>query len=172
MWGFDRHVVVPDMVSLGKPMGNGYPMAGLVLRPEIIQAFGTKARYFNTFGGNAVAAAVGMAVLDVIRDERLMQNADTVGTGFAAGLRALAQRHETLGETRATGLFLGQDIVTNGQPDAARATRLVNALRQNGILISATGPKGHVLKIRPPLPFSIANVDQFLTAFDKVLTEA
>ncbi|NJS40346.1 MAG: aminotransferase class III-fold pyridoxal phosphate-dependent enzyme, partial [Rhodobacteraceae bacterium] len=86
--------------------------------------------------------------------------------------RALGQRHETLGETRATGLFLGQDILTNGQPDAARAARLVNDLRQNGILISATGPKGHVLKIRPPLPFSLANVDQFLTTFDKVLTKA
>ncbi len=172
MWGFDRHGGIPDMVSLGKPMGNGYPMAGLVLQPKVIESFGTKARYFNTFGGNAVAAAVGMAVLDVIRDEGLMQNAATVGSAFATGLRALAQRHETLGETRASGLFLGQDILTNGQPDATRATRLVNALRQNGILISATGPKGHVLKIRPPLPFSLVNVDQFLTTFDKVLTEA
>ncbi len=170
MWGFDRHGVIPDMVSLGKPMGNGYPMAGLVLQPAVIQAFGTKARYFNTFGGNAVAAAVGMAVLDVIRDEGLMLNAATVGTAFATGLSALARRHATLGDTRATGLFLGQDIVTDGQPDAARAARLVNALRQNGILISATGPKGHVLKIRPPLPFTLANVDQFLNSFDQVLT--
>jgi 4-aminobutyrate aminotransferase-like enzyme len=172
MWGFERHGLIPDMVSLGKPMGNGYPMAGLVLQPQVIEAFGTKSRYFNTFGGNAVAAAVGMAVLDVIRDEGLMQNAAAVGTAFAIGLRALAQRHDTLGETRATGLFLGLDILTDGQPDAARATRLVNDLRQNGILISATGPKGHVLKIRPPLPFSLANVDQFLTTFDNVLTKA
>ncbi len=170
MWGFDRHGLIPDMVSLGKPMGNGYPMAGLVLQPHIIEAFGTKARYFNTFGGNAVAAAVGLAVLDVIRDEGLMENAATVGTAFAAGLRDLATRHETLGETRAAGLFLGTDILTGGQPDATRAGRIVNALRQNGILISATGPQGHILKIRPPLPFSLANADQFLTTLDRVLT--
>ena len=169
MWGFARHGLIPDMVSLGKPMGNGYPMAGLVVQPGIIEAFGTKARYFNTFGGNAVAAAVGMAVLDVIRDEGLMQNAATVGAAFATGLRALGQRYETLGETRAAGLFLGVDIVTNGQPDATRAARLVNALRQNGILISATGPLGHTLKIRPPLVFSTANTDQFLDRLDTIL---
>jgi 4-aminobutyrate aminotransferase-like enzyme len=170
MWGFDRRGLIPDMVSLGKPMGNGYPMAGLVLQPAIIEAFGTKARYFNTFGGNAVAAAVGLAVLDVIRDEGLMENAAAVGTTFAAGLRDLATRHETLGETRAAGLFLGTDILTDGQPDATRAGRIVNALRQNGILISATGPQGHILKIRPPLPFSLANAEQFLTTLDRVLT--
>lgn len=169
MWGFERHGLLPDMVSLGKPMGNGYPMAGLVLQPQVIADFGSKARYFNTFGGNAVAAAVGLAVLDVIRDEALMANAATVGAAFAAGLRSLAQRHDCIGETRAVGLFLGTDILTDGQPDATRAARLVNDLRQNGILISATGPRGHILKIRPPLPFSLANVDQFLTTLDRVL---
>jgi 4-aminobutyrate aminotransferase-like enzyme len=169
MWGFQRHGIVPDMVSLGKPMGNGYPMAGLVLQPRVIAEFGAKARYFNTFGGNAVAAAVGLAVLDVIRDEGLMQNAATVGTAFAAGLRDLATRHDTIGDTRAAGLFLGTDVLTNGQPDGQRAARLVNDLRQEGVLISATGPQGHVLKIRPPLPFSLANVDQFLTTLEKVL---
>ncbi|MDX5350766.1 MAG: aminotransferase class III-fold pyridoxal phosphate-dependent enzyme [Paracoccaceae bacterium] len=169
-WGFQRHGLVPDMVSMGKPMGNGYPMAGLVLQPAIIAEFGAKARYFNTFGGNAVAAAVGLAVLDVIRDEGLQQNAATVGTAFAKGLRDLAGRHETLGETRAAGLFLGQTILTDGQPDPARTARLVNALRENRILISSTGPAGDSLKIRPPLPFSLGNVDQFLTTLDKVLT--
>jgi 4-aminobutyrate aminotransferase-like enzyme len=169
MWGFQRHDLVPDMVSLGKPMGNGYPMAGLVIQPQVIADFGAKARYFNTFGGNAVAAAVGLAVLDVIRDEALMQNAALVGAVFAEGLRDLGLRHECLGETRSAGLFLGTDILTDGHPDAARAGRLVNDLRRAGILISATGPQGHILKIRPPLPFSLANVDQFLTTFDKVL---
>jgi 4-aminobutyrate aminotransferase-like enzyme len=170
MWGFERHGLLPDMVSLGKPMGNGYPMAGLVLQPQVIADFGSKARYFNTFGGNAVAAAVGLAVLDVIRDEGLMANAATVGAAFATGLRSLAQRHNCIGETRAAGLFLGTDILSDGQPDATRAARLVNDLRQNGILISATGPRGHILKIRPPLPFSLANVDHFLTTLDRVLT--
>lgn len=172
MWGFERHGLLPDMVSLGKPMGNGYPLAGLVLQPQVIAEFGAKARYFNTFGGNAVAAAVGLAVLDVIRDEGLMQNAATVGAAFAEGLRALSAKHETLGETRAAGLFLGSDILTDGKPDATRAARIVNALRQERILISATGPEGHILKIRPPLPFSLENADLFLTTLDRVLGNA
>lgn len=170
MWGFQRHGVIPDMVSMGKPMGNGFPLAGLALRPEVIADFGQKARYFNTFGGNAVAAAVGLAVLDVIRDERLRENAETVGAAFAQGLRLLAQRHEALGETRAAGLFIGQTIQTDGRPDPARTARLVNALRDARILISSTGPTGDSLKIRPPLPFSLADVDQVLTTLDGLLS--
>jgi 4-aminobutyrate aminotransferase-like enzyme len=169
MWGFERHGVIPDMVSLGKPMGNGYPLAGLVLQPEVIAEFGQKARYFNTFGGNAVAAAVGLSVLDVIRDEGLMQNAATVGTALADGLRALATRHEGLGETRATGLFIGQTIQKDGQPNPERTTRLVNSLRDAGILLSSTGPLGDSLKIRPPLPFSASDVDQVLATLDRLL---
>jgi len=169
MWGFQRHGILPDMVSLGKPMGNGYPVAGLVLRPDLAAEFGGKTRYFNTFGGNAVAAAVGLAVLDVIRDEALMANAARVGAALAQGLGALAARHEALGETRAAGLCLGTDVVTDGRPDPARAARLVNALCRAGILISATGPLGHTLKIRPPLPFSLGNADQLLTTLDTVL---
>lgn len=168
-WGFQRHGMTPDMVSMGKPMGNGYPLAGLVLKPETIAEFGQKARYFNTFGGNAVAAAVGLAVLDVIRDEGLQQNAETTGQAFAQGLKSLAQRHETLGETRAAGLFIGQTILADGQPDPARTARLVNALREHHILISSTGPRGDSLKIRPPLPFSLADVDQVLTTLDRLL---
>lgn len=169
MWGFTRHGVVPDMVSMGKPMGNGYPLAGLALRPEVIARFGAEARYFNTFGGNAVAAAVGNAVLDVIEGEGLIENAARVGAALAAGLRDLASRHASLGDLRAEGLFLGQDIVAEGAPDAALAARIVNRLREEGVLISATGPKGHVLKIRPPLTFSLENVDYFLTRMARAL---
>ncbi len=169
MWGFARHGVIPDLVSLGKPMGNGYPVAGLVLRPEVIAEFGAKARYFNTFGGNAVAAATAMAVLQVIEDEGLMQNAARVGTRFRTGLQDLAARHAALGEIRGAGLFLAADIVTDGQPDRARAARIVNALRMERILISATGAEGHILKIRPPLVFSDANADLFLDKLDTVL---
>jgi 4-aminobutyrate aminotransferase-like enzyme len=168
-WGFQRHGLIPDMVSMGKPMGNGYPMAGLVLKPETIAEFGQKARYFNTFGGNAVAAAVGLAVLDVIHDEALQQNAQTTGHAFTQGLKTLAQRHETLGETRAAGLFIGQTILTDGKPDPARTARLVNRLREHHILISSTGPRGDSLKIRPPLPFSLKDVDQVLTTLDRLL---
>lgn len=169
MWGFARHGLIPDMVSLGKPMGSGYPMAGLVVQPGTLAAFGQNTRYFNTFGGNAVAAAVGEAVLDVIEDEGLIENAARVGAALADGMRALASRHATLGETRAAGLFLGTDILTDGQPDGAKAVRIVNDLRRAGILISTTGPLGHILKIRPPLPFSLANADQILTTLDSLL---
>jgi len=142
-------------------MGNSYPVAGLVLQPQVIAEFGSKARYFNTFGGNAVAAAPANAVLSVIEDEGLMQNAARVGRLFHEGLAALATRHDALGDIRSAGLFLGLDIVTDGQPDRNRAARLVNRLRDARILISATGPKGHVLKIRPPLVFSAENVAPF-----------
>ncbi len=171
MWGFVRHGVIPDMVSLGKPMGNGYPVAGLVLQPQVIAEFGSKARYFNTFGGNAVAAATANAVLSVIEDEGLMQNAARVGRLFHEGLAALATRHDALGDIRSAGLFLGLDIVTDGQPDRNRAARLVNRLRDARSLISATGPKGHVLKIRPPLVFSAENVALFCATLDHILTD-
>ncbi len=171
MWGFQRHGLVPDMVSLGKPMGNGYPVAGLVMRPDVIAAFGAKARYFNTFGGNAVAAATAMAVLEVIEGEGLQANAARVGAYFRDGLLSLARLHDGLGPLRSAGLFLGQDIVTEDQPDAARAARVVNRLRDARVLISATGPLGHVLKIRPPLVFSTANVDRVLEALDLALRD-
>ncbi len=170
MWGFQRHGLTPDMVSLGKPMGNGYPMAGLVVQPEIIAAFGAQARYFNTFGGNAVAAAVGMAVLNVIRDEGLQQNAARTGRIFHQGLEDLATRHPCLGQTRSAGLFLGLDIIAaDGTPDPARAAQIVNALREACVLISATGPQGHTLKIRPPLVFSTDHVAVFLARMAAVL---
>lgn len=172
MWGFQRHGITPDMVSLGKPMGNGYPIAGLVMRPEVIAAFGAKARYFNTFGGNAVAAATANAVLDVIEDEGLLQNAATVGALFRKGLEDLGDRHAALGPIRAAGLFLGAEIVRGGDPlaaDAHRCARIVNHLREGGVLISATGPRANVLKIRPPLVFSAENVAFFLDRLEAAL---
>lgn len=170
MWGFQRHGVLPDMVSLGKPMGNGYPVAGLVIRPEVVAEFGAKARYFNTFGGNAVAAATALAVLEVVEGEGLQANAAKVGALFRQGLDDLASRHAALGQTRSAGLFLGTDIVdATGQPDGARAGRIVNDLRAAGVLISATGKRGHVLKIRPPLVFAAEHVDYFLDRLDAVL---
>ena len=168
-WGFERHGLIPDMVSLGKPMGNGYPVAALVLRPEVLAEFGAKGRYFNTFGGNAVACATAIAVMEVIEDENLLHNAATVGQHLAEGLRALAKTHDSLGPLRATGLFLGQDITRDGAPDGAEAARVVNALRDEGVLISATGPKGHTLKIRPPLILQQTEADLFLTKLDHAL---
>jgi 4-aminobutyrate aminotransferase-like enzyme len=171
MWGFQRHGLVPDMVTLGKPMGNGYPVAGLVGRPALLAGFGQKSRYFNTFGGNAVAAATARAVLEVIEGEGLMANAARVGAAFRTGLETLAARFPMLGQVRGAGLFLGVDVVTDGVPDAARAARVVNGLRQRQVLISATGPQGHVLKIRPPLVFSDSHLDLFLTRLEQVLAD-
>lgn len=172
MWGFSRHDVVPDIVTMGKPMGNGHPVAGLAARADLVERFGRDTRYFNTFGGNPVSAAVGLAVLDVLRDEALPQNAANTGAELAVALRALAERHEVLGDVRAAGLYLGVDVRTaGGAPDQARATALVNGMRKRGVLISAAGPAGNVLKIRPPLPFGPTHVDMLVGALEDCLSE-
>lgn len=169
MWGFQRHGVVPDIVTMGKPMGAGHPMAAVVLRPDVIATFGARVRYFNTFGGNPVSCAVGMAVLDVIEDEGLIANALSTGRYLREGLEMLASRHAVLGGIRGAGLFIGVDIVRDGAPDAAEATRIVNGLRDRRVLISATGPDANVLKIRPPLIFAREHADVFLAALAEVL---
>ncbi|WP_281081920.1 aspartate aminotransferase family protein [Variovorax paradoxus] len=173
LWGFARHGLVPDLVTLGKPMGNGYPIAGVVARADLVDAFAATSRYFNTFGGNAVACATAMAVLGVIEDEGLVENARRVGTLLRQGLQERATRHRLLGDVRGAGLFLGVDVVAPGSaaPDAAGAQRLVNRLRAHRVLISATGPDGHVLKIRPPIIFSEENAAFFLERFDRALLD-
>lgn len=172
MWGFERHGVAPDMVTIGKPMGNGYPMAGIVLRPDVIAEFGPRARYFNTFGGNPVAAAAGKAVLDTIRIEGLQQNALEVGRYLMDGLKNLSGHHNAIGDVRGSGLFIGVEIVADRaakSPDAALTTRIVNGLRERRVLISASGPRANVLKIRPPLVFSRENADMLVDALGDVL---
>lgn len=171
LWGFSRHGLLPDLVTLGKPMGNGYPVAGVVARPELIDAFALTSRYFNTFGGNAVACATAMAVLDVIQDDGLVENARRVGALLKQGLQERARANGMLGEVRGAGLFIGVDVVSpeTGAADAALARQLVNRMRANSVLISATGPRGNVLKIRPPLVFSEENVNFFLDRLDRSL---
>jgi 4-aminobutyrate aminotransferase-like enzyme len=171
MWGFMRHGISPDLVTLGKPMGNGYPLAGVAARPAVLDEFATKARYFNTFAGSPVACAAGMAVLDIIEDEQLMQNAHTVGLHLKEGFEALSKRHPELGSVRGQGLFLGVDLVSaeDLSPAPQLAAQLVNELRRRRILISASGPHGHVLKIRPPLPFTTEHADMLLAATDEAM---
>ncbi|WP_143957880.1 aspartate aminotransferase family protein [Rhodoligotrophos appendicifer] len=169
MWGYDRHGVRPDIVTLGKPMGNGFPMGAVVTRPEILTRFAEEFGYFNTFGGNPVASAAGIAVLDVIADEGLIDNARTVGAQLKQGLVELAKDHAGLGEIRGTGLYLGVEIAGEGGPDAEAATRLINGLRRKGILIGAAGRFGNVLKIRPPLCLTRGHGDEFLTVLDELL---
>ncbi|WP_209425411.1 aminotransferase class III-fold pyridoxal phosphate-dependent enzyme [Pararhodobacter sp. SW119] len=172
MWGFSRHGITPDIVTLGKPMGNGHPLAGMVARPEVLERFGREMRYFNTFGGNPVSAAVGMAVLDVIAREGIVANARDVGAYLTAGLRKLAERYPVIGDIRGAGLFVGVELVRDPgtrQPAPEMAAAVVNGLRDRRVLISAAGPEANVLKIRPPLVFSTENADLFLATLDEVL---
>ena len=172
MWGFQRHGVTPDIATLGKPMGNGYPMAGLVADADVVDGFGETARYFNTFAGNSVAAANGLAVLDVLHDDGLMAHAKSVGGYLKDCLRSVGAR--CLGEVRGAGLFLGVEVVADGQagtPDRAAARRLVNGLRDRKILISSTGKHDNVLKIRPPLIATEEHVDRFMDVLVELLDE-
>jgi 4-aminobutyrate aminotransferase-like enzyme len=173
-WGFQRHDLVPDIMTTGKPMGNGTPIAAAVFKPELLVEFGRNIRYFNTFGGNSVSIAAAQAVLDVIENERLIDNAKKVGEHIQAEIAKLAANYEQIAEVRGAGLFIGVDIVTDGEsntPDGDAALRVVNHMRRRRVLISASGPRGNVLKIRPPLPFSLGDADRMLENLDVVLAE-
>lgn len=166
-WGFQRHGIVPDIVTIGKPMGNGIPVAAAIFKPELLVEFGKNIRYFNTFGGNSVAIAAAQAVLDVIREESLIDNALKVGGKIITGLRDLTQGLDQVAEVRGSGFFIGVDLVTDQStlsPDGEAAAGIVNALRQDRILISACGAQGNVLKLRPPMPFSSDDADRLLEA--------
>lgn len=171
MWGFARHAVRPDIATMGKPMGNGHPIAGLMARGDLVEVFGKATRYFNTFGGNPVSAAVGLTVLDVLHDEGLIENAALTGAYLAQSLEGLVDGDERLGPVRASGLYLGVDLLdpVSGAPDGALAGRIVNGLRERGVLISASGPAGNVLKIRPPLPFGRSDADFLIDKLHEVL---
>jgi 4-aminobutyrate aminotransferase-like enzyme len=174
MWGFQRHGILPDLVTMGKPMGNGHPIAGMVAKPEILEAFGERTRYFNTFGGNPVSCAVGQAVLEVIEGENIIQNARETGAYLRAGLQDLAKRYEAIGDVRGVGLFVGVELVKDRAtraPDGEITAKLVNGLRERRVLISAAGPHANVLKIRPPLVFQREHADRFLEAMDATLAE-
>lgn len=173
MWGFARHGLVPDMVTLGKPMGNGYPLAGVVSKAEISNRFGEKFRYFNTFGGSSVAAAVGAAVLDEIDDRGLIGSCADVGEYLRSGLQELGADRQIVGDIRGAGLFIGVDIRSGDGTVASGTTAqaVVDGMRRTGVLLSATGPDGATLKIRPPLIFGRAHADLLLDRFGPVLTE-
>lgn len=168
MWGFMRHGVVPDVVVMGKPMGNGFPMGAVAIRPDLLAAFGSENGYFNTFGGNPVAAAAGLAVLDTLAAEGLQENARDTGTYLRDGLAALAGTAPSIGDVRGAGLYIGVELVQGKQsraPDRDAAERLVNAMRERNVLIGTAGKFGNVLKIRPPLAFRREHADILLEAF-------
>lgn len=172
LWGFQRHGVVPDIVTMGKPLGAGHPLAGLAIKPDVLAAFGRECRYFNTFGGNPVSIAAGMAVLDVIEREGLQANAQRVGAYLREQLRSLASKHSLIGDVRGAGLFIGVELVTDRAartPATVETARIVNVLRDRGVLLSGTGEHANTLKIRPPLVFSEANADLLVDTLDDVL---
>jgi 4-aminobutyrate aminotransferase-like enzyme len=173
-WGFQTQGVVPDIVTMGKPIGNGHPLAAVVTTPEIAASFNNGMEYFNTFGGNPVSCAIGMAVLDVMEQEGLQAQALRVGTHLLEGLRGLMAKHPIVGDVRGLGLFLGIELVQDPStlaPAAKEASYVANRMRECGILLSTDGPFHNVLKIKPPLVFNEANADFLVETLDRILAE-
>lgn len=173
-WGFESQGVVPDIVVLGKPIGNAFPLGAVITTPQIAESFNNGMEFFSTFGGNPVACAAGLAVLEILEDEHLQAHALRVGSYLLNGLKTLQERHELIGDVRGSGLFLGIDLVldrnTRG-PAPLQASYVVNRLRDCSILTGTDGPHHNVIKLRPPLVFSSADADIFIRALDAVLQE-
>jgi 4-aminobutyrate aminotransferase-like enzyme/Ser/Thr protein kinase RdoA (MazF antagonist) len=174
MWGFEQQGVVPDIVTLGKPIGNGHPLAAVITTPEIASQFAERRYYFNTFGGNPVSCAVGLSVLEILQREALQENARVTGRYLRSLVSALMDRHPVIGDVRGAGLMLAVELVQDPQtrePATGLCMRVVNAMREAGVLIGRTGLHGQVLKIRPPLVFSRANADLLASRLDEVLAD-
>ena len=173
MWGHERVGIVPDVVTLGKPMANGHPVGAVVTTPAIMKSFRSGYRYFNTFGGNPVSCAAAMAVLDVLEEDQLMDNAATVGAYAKTELTRLADRHDLIGDIRGQGLFFGAELVTDRAaktPAPQEADQLVNLLRQEGILTGTLGVHRCTLKIRPPMTFTREHTDLLIHTLDGLLS--
>lgn len=172
-WGFQTHDVVPDIVTMGKPMGNGHPLAAVVTTPEIAQRFANGMEYFNTFGGNPVSCRIGASVLDVIASERLQEHARVVGDQLRAGLRGLMDAHEVVGDVRGRGLFLGLELVddrSSKRPAAERACAIVEHAKTRGVLLSTDGPLRNVIKIKPPMVFDTDDATRVIQVLDEALS--
>ena len=172
LWGFERRGFVPDIVTLGKPVGNGYPLGVVITRRAILEAFQAQTGFFSTFGGNPVAAAAGLAVLEVLEREQLMANALATGGYFRQRLHEFAAVHKGLGEVRGHGLLLGVEVIDGvGVPAPRRTKLIVNGLRERGVLIGSEGPAASVLKLRPPMCFGPEHADRVLTALAEVMAD-
>ena len=163
-WAFEKYGVVPDIVVLGKPIGNGHPIGAVITTRAIADSFANGMEFFSTFGGNNVSCAIGLKVLEVLRDENLQAHALEVGELLLAGLRELQQRYEIISDVRGSGLFIGVELMRDSQPASDEASRLVNQMRERGILFGTDGPHHNVLKIRPPMPFSEEDADELIAA--------
>ncbi len=175
MWAFETQDVVPDIVTMGKPIGNGHPLAALVTRAEIADSFANGMEYFNTFGGNAVSCGVGLKVLEIIQRDRLQQNALTLGDYLIARMWKLAERYPEIGDVRGSGLFLGLDLVedrVSKKPATERAGRIVQKARELGVLMGTDGPYDNVIKLRPAMIFTRANADHLMQVLETAFAEA
>jgi 4-aminobutyrate aminotransferase-like enzyme/Ser/Thr protein kinase RdoA (MazF antagonist) len=173
-WGFETQNVVPDIAVLGKPIGNGFPLAAVITTREIAEAFNNGMEFFSTFGGNPVACAAGLAVLDVVQEESLQENALRVGKVWIAALQDLQQKYAVIGDVRGSGLFLGLDLVLSRDTREAaplQASYVVNRLRDRGILAGTDGPHHNVIKLRPPLIFSEEDAASFCSTLQSILAE-
>ncbi len=173
LWSFAASGLVPDIVTLGKPMGNGYPVAALIARRDLVERFAESGHFFSTFGGNPVACTAALTVLEVIEDERLIAHAAGVGATLLRAVEELRPRHPALGGVRGRGLLIGADVVSDaGEPDPGRATVVVDVMRERGVLVGRTGPRDNVLKIRPPLVFQQEHVGILVEALEAGLSAA
>jgi len=174
MWGHEISGITPDIITLGKPMGNGHPLAGAITRTDLADEFRDRVMYFNTFGGNPVSCAVGLAVLEVIEREQLVNNAREVGAYVAAGLHKLQDNYDLIGDVRGHGLFFGAELVLDRQartPAPLETRRIVNQMKDRGILLSNIGVHDNILKMRPPLTFSRDHADLLLSTLDDILAK-
>ena len=174
MWAFEEHTVVPDIVVMGKPMGNGHPMAAVFTTPEVAASF-EEMEFFSTFGGNPVSCAIGMAVLDTIEEDGLMQRATELGERFMVGLRELQERYPIIGDVRGRGLFLGFEMVRDREtqePATEEAARLVDEMCARNVLLSTDGPLHNVIKIKPPMVLSKRDVDTTLSLLNESLSQS
>ena len=172
MWGFERHGIVPDLATLGKPMGNGFPIGAVVGRRAPMEQFGATSRYSNTFAGNTVGMATADAVLKILQRDQIPQKAFATSQRLRAGLEEIARRDCGIRAIRNAGLFFGVDIGPEGMPAAGRramALNVVNAMRDDGVLISTTGANEDTLKVRPPLVCQAEHVDLFLGSLERSL---
>jgi 4-aminobutyrate aminotransferase-like enzyme len=172
-YAFEPQRVVPDIVVLGKPIGNGFPLGAVVTTAEIAASFDNGMEFFSTFGGSTLSCAIGIAVLDVLAADRLQHHAAAVGNRLLDLMRPLANRHEIVGDVRGSGLFLGVELVRERRtlaPATAAANEVVNHMREHGVLIGTDGPHHNVLKVRPPMPFNADDAEVLVTAMDRALT--
>ena len=171
-WGFELHDVVPDIVTLGKPLGNGHPLAAVVTTPEVADSFNNGMEYFNTFGGNPVSAAIGQAVLEVVYDQRLQLNAKNMGKYLRDGVSSLAKDHPIIADVRGSGLFIGVEMMLDKKtPATNEVADLMEFALNKGVLLSCDGPDNNVLKIKPPLIITKSDVDHLLNVFSDWLNK-